>query len=131
MGSIPTRASIITPRIRDLSFSSLELSESNLIKNFQDSETKLGPRPKPTTFLVRVQARGINPLSTKIRASRTAPAKHPLSAVLGLDAARTVEEVGSAVTTCKPGGEVYGMVGSVGGLQGTLADFVLADGDGS
>jgi NADPH:quinone reductase-like Zn-dependent oxidoreductase len=43
--------------------------------------------------------------------------------------AGTVEDVGSEVTGCKPGDEVYGMVGGVGGLQGTLAKFVVADSD--
>ena len=41
--------------------------------------------------------------------------------------AGTVEEVGSDVTGFKPGDEVYGMVGGVGGLQGTLAKFVVPD----
>jgi len=33
------------------------------------------------------------------------------------------------VTGFKPGDEVYGMVGGVGGLQGTLAKFIVADSD--
>ncbi len=40
-----------------------------------------------------------------------------------------VEEVGSGVSTFHPGDEVYGMVGGVGGLQGTLAEYVVADAD--
>jgi NADPH:quinone reductase-like Zn-dependent oxidoreductase len=40
-----------------------------------------------------------------------------------------VEEVGSGVAAFKPGDEVFGMVGGVGGLQGTLAEFVAADAD--
>ena len=31
------------------------------------------------------------------------------------------------VTAFRPGDEVFGMVGGVGGLQGTLAEFVVAD----
>jgi NADPH2:quinone reductase len=38
-----------------------------------------------------------------------------------------VEEVGAGVTAFRPGDEVYGMVGGVGGLQGTLAEFVVAN----
>ncbi len=38
-------------------------------------------------------------------------------------------EVGSRVTKFKPGDEVYGMVGGVGGLQGTLAEYIAADAD--
>jgi NADPH:quinone reductase-like Zn-dependent oxidoreductase len=74
-----------------------------------------------------VQASGVNPLDAKIRAGEAAHAKQMLPAVLGLDMAGIVEEVGAGVTAFKPGDEVYGMVGGVGGLQGTLAEFVAAD----
>lgn len=43
--------------------------------------------------------------------------------------AGTVEEVGPGVTAFAPGDEVYGMVGGVGGVQGTLAEYVAADAD--
>jgi NADPH:quinone reductase-like Zn-dependent oxidoreductase len=43
--------------------------------------------------------------------------------------AGTIEEVGAGVTGFKAGDEVFGMVGGVGGLQGALAEFVLADAD--
>jgi NADPH:quinone reductase-like Zn-dependent oxidoreductase len=66
-------------------------------------------------------------LDTKIRAGKAEHAKQPLPAVLGLDMAGVVEEVGEAVTGFSAGDEVYGMVGGVGGLQGTLADLVVAD----
>jgi NADPH:quinone reductase len=79
--------------------------------------------------LVRVRASGVNPLDTKIRAGKAAHAKQPLPAVLGLDMAGVVEAVGDGVTRFQPGDEVYGMVGGVGGLQGTLAEFVAVDAD--
>lgn len=79
--------------------------------------------------LVRISASGVNPLDTKIRAGKAAHAQHPLPAVLGLDMAGTVEAVGAGVTAFRPGDDVYGMVGGVGGLQGTLAEFVAADAD--
>ncbi len=87
------------------------------------------PRPTPEAnhVLVRVQASGVNPLDTKIRAGEAAHAKQSLPAILGMDMAGTVEEVGPGVTTFSPGNEVYGMVGGVGGEQGTLAEFVAAD----
>ena len=78
---------------------------------------------------VRVRASGVNPLDTKIRAGQAAHAKQPLPAVLGLDMAGVVEAVGDGVTRFQPGDEVYGMVGGVGGLQGTLAEFVAVDAD--
>jgi NADPH2:quinone reductase len=89
------------------------------------------PRPAPLAgqVLVRIHASGVNPLDTKIRAGKAAHAKQPLPAVLGLDMAGVVEEVGLGVTAFRPGDEVYGMVGGVGGLQGTLAEIVVANAD--
>ena len=80
-------------------------------------------------MLVRIHASGVNPLDTKIRAGKAEHAKQPLPAVLGLDMAGTVEEVGPGITAFRPGDEVYGMVGGVGGLQGTLAEYVAASAD--
>jgi len=87
------------------------------------------PRPalNANHVLVRVRASGLNPLDAKIRAGAAAHARQPLPAVLGMDMAGIVEEVGPGVTAFNPGDEVYGMVGGVGGLQGTLAEFVAAD----
>ncbi len=85
------------------------------------------PIPERNQVLVRIAASGVNPLDTKIRAGKAAHARQPLPAVLGLDMAGTIEEVGADVTDFKVGDEVYGMVGGVGGLQGTLAEFVGAD----
>ena len=76
---------------------------------------------------VRIAASGVNPLDTKIRAGKAAHAKQPLPAVLGLDMAGTVQETGRCITAFKPGDEVYGMVGGVGGLQGTLAELITVD----
>ena len=87
------------------------------------------PRPVPGAgeVLVRIHASGVNPLDTKIRAGAAPHARHPLPAVLGLDLAGTVEAVGPDVTAWKPGDQVYGMTGGVGGIQGTLADYAAAD----
>src|SRR5271170_8459999 len=89
------------------------------------------PRPTPSAgqVLVRVHVSGVNPLDTKIRAGKAAHARQPLPAVLGLDMAGTVEAVGTGVTAFKAGDEVYGMVGGVGGLQGTLAELISVDAD--
>jgi NADPH:quinone reductase-like Zn-dependent oxidoreductase len=87
------------------------------------------PRPVPAAgqVLVRVRASGVNPLDTKIRAGKAAHAKQPLPAVLGLDMAGVVEEVGPGVNAFRAGDEVYGMVGGVGGRQGTLAEMVAVN----
>ena len=89
------------------------------------------PRPtlKPNHVLVRIKASGVNPLDTKIRAGKASHAKQPLPAVLGVDMAGIVEEIGPAISAFRRGDEVYGMVGGVGGLQGTLAEFVTVDSD--
>jgi len=89
------------------------------------------PRPtlRPNHVLVRIKASGVNPLDTKIRAGKASHAKQPLPAVLGVDMAGIVEEVGPGVTAFSRGDEVYGMVGGVGGLQGTLAEFIGVDAD--
>src|SRR5215468_3153077 len=89
------------------------------------------PRPAPARaqVLVRIHAAGINPLDTKIRAGDATHARQPLPAVLGIDMAGTVEAVGPDVTAFRGGDEVYGMVGGVGGLQGTLAQYIIVNAD--
>jgi NADPH2:quinone reductase len=86
-----------------------------------------GPALASNHVSVRISASGVNPLDTKIRAGQAAHARQPLPAVLGVDMAGTVEELGSSVTAFIPGDEVYGMVGGVGGLQGTLAELIAVD----
>jgi NADPH2:quinone reductase len=93
-------------------------------------EIELGQSPlEANQVLVRIAAAGINPLDTKIRAGKAEHARQPLPAVLGLDMAGRVEEVGAAVTAFRPGDEVYGLVGGVGGQQGTLAERITVDAD--
>jgi NADPH:quinone reductase len=94
--------------------------------DFRESEVRQ-PEAAAGQVLVRVRASGINPLDTKIRAGAAGHAQQPLPAVLGLDMAGVVESVGAGVTQFAAGDEVYGMVGGVGGLQGTLAEFIAAD----
>lgn len=85
------------------------------------------PQPKNGQVLVAICASGINLLDTKIRAGEGGHARQVLPAVLGLDMAGVVTAVGEGVTTLQAGDEVFGMVGGVGGLQGTLAEFIVAD----
>ncbi|MGW3242455.1 zinc-dependent alcohol dehydrogenase family protein [Streptomyces sp. NPDC001070] len=85
------------------------------------------PSPGPGQVLVRVAASGVNPLDTKIRAGKAAHARTRLPAVLGLDLAGVVEEVGADVTGFTPGDEVFGMTGGVGDLQGSLAEYAAVD----
>jgi NADPH:quinone reductase len=76
--------------------------------------------------LVRIKASGVNPLDTKIRTGNAAHARVELPAILGMDLAGVVEAVGPDVTAFKPGDEVYGMAGGIGGLQGSLATFMAS-----
>ena len=85
------------------------------------------PVPQAGQVLVRIAASGVNPLDTKIRAGQAAHAQQPLPAVLGLDLAGVVVAVGAGVSTLRPGDEVYGAAGGVGGLQGTLAEYAAVD----
>ncbi|HEV7310623.1 zinc-dependent alcohol dehydrogenase family protein [Ensifer sp.] len=85
------------------------------------------PEPGPGEVLVRIRASGVNPLDIKIRAGAAAHARHPLPAILGIDLAGVVEAVGSDVTAFRPGDEVYGMTGGVGGIQGSLAEYAAVD----
>jgi NADPH:quinone reductase-like Zn-dependent oxidoreductase len=95
---------------------------------FRQVESPL-PELRERDVLVRVHASGVNPLDLKIWAGQAAHAKQLLPAVLGLDRAGVVEQVGAGVRGFRVGDEVYGMVGGVGGLQGTLAELIAVDED--
>lgn len=87
------------------------------------------PRPVPARgqVLVSVQAAGVNPLDTKIASGAGAHARQALPAVLGLDLAGTVVELGEAVEGFTLGQEVFGMAGGIGGAQGTMAEYIAVD----
>lgn len=85
------------------------------------------PRAGAGEVLVRVEASGVNPLDAKIRAGRAGHARSVLPAVLGLDLAGVVEQVGAGVSAFAPGDEVFGLTGGVGDLQGSLAEFAAVD----
>jgi NADPH2:quinone reductase len=85
------------------------------------------PDLKPGHVLVRVEASGVNPLDTKIRAGQAAHARTEPPAVLGIDLAGTVEAISDGVTAFAPGDRVYGMTGGVGGVPGSLAEYAAVD----
>ncbi|MFZ4822999.1 quinone oxidoreductase [Pseudomonas putida] len=85
------------------------------------------PVPGKGQVLVRIHAAGVNPLDTKIAIGAGAHARQELPAVLGLDLAGTVVELGEAVDGFMPGQEVFGMAGGIGGAQGTLAEYIAVD----
>jgi NADPH:quinone reductase len=89
------------------------------------------PRPVPSRgeVLIRVEASGVNPLDTKIRAGGAAHAQVSPPAILGIDLAGVVTAVGPGVTRFAVGDEVYGMTGGVGSLPGSLAEYSAVDSD--
>ncbi|MFY0641715.1 MAG: zinc-dependent alcohol dehydrogenase family protein [Bermanella sp.] len=86
------------------------------------------PIIKAGHVLVKVAASSVNPVDYKIRELGTAlPFAPALPAVLGMDFAGTVEEVGEGVTDFNVGDEVYGCAGGLADLAGSLAEYMLAD----
>lgn len=85
------------------------------------------PSPRAGEVLIRIAAAGLNPLDTKIAAGQAAHAQVTPPAVLGLDAAGVVVATGPGVTRFDVGDEVYGMIGGVGGVQGSLAEYAAVD----
>lgn len=87
------------------------------------------PTPELRTehdILVRLQAAGVNPVDTKLRANGTYfPERMP--AILGCDGAGIVEAVGSAVSRFKPGDAVYFCHGGIGGDSGNYAEYTVID----
>lgn len=86
------------------------------------------PTVKTGHVLVRVSATSVNTVDTMIHhMGKELPLSPDLPAVLGMDFAGTVEAVGEDVTEFVPGDEVYGCAGGLADLQGTLAEYMLAD----
>jgi NADPH:quinone reductase len=86
-------------------------------------ELEVVPTPQPTAgqVLVRVNAAGVNPYDTYMRAG-TYAIKPPLPYTPGSDAAGSIESVGAGVTRVKPGDRVY----TATTLSGAYAEFALA-----
>ena len=77
---------------------------------------------------VRLQAAGVNPVDTKLRARGT---YYPdrLPAILGCDGAGVVEAVGPAVTRFRPGDAVFFCHGGIGQPPGTYAQYAVIEED--
>ena len=85
------------------------------------------PAPGPGEVVVRIAAAGLNPLDAKIAAGEAAHAQVTTPAVLGLDAAGVVVATGPGVSDFAVDDEVFGMIGGVGGVQGSLAEYAAVD----
>lgn len=87
------------------------------------------PKPGVNQVLVRIITSGVNPIDYKIRTGNAPYAMPELPAILGTDMAGVVEAIGTNVKRLSVGDEVYGLVGGVRGLQGSLAEYVAVDSD--
>lgn len=104
-----------------------------IIKSFGDSNVFEAadikkPAVKAGHILVKVAATSVNTVDMMIRQmGKELPLSPDLPAVLGMDFAGTVEAVGDSVTNFGVGDEVYGCAGGLADLQGSLAEYMLAD----
>jgi NADPH:quinone reductase-like Zn-dependent oxidoreductase len=85
------------------------------------------PEAGPGQVLVQIEASGTNPLDAKIRSGEAPHANQLLPAILGMDLAGTVIEIGAGVENFRIGDAVFGLTGGVGGLQGSQAQFAAVD----
>jgi alcohol dehydrogenase len=86
------------------------------------------PTAKAGHVVVKIAATSVNTVDTMIRAMGSdLPLSPALPAVLGMDFAGTITELGQGVTGFAVGDEVYGCAGGLADLQGALAEFMLVD----
>ena len=86
------------------------------------------PQIQDHEVLIKIEASSVNTVDTMIRKMGKDLALSPdTPAVLGMDFAGTIETVGNKVERFESGNEVYGCVGGLADLQGTLAEYVVAD----
>lgn len=88
------------------------------------------PNPEVTAghLVVKIAATSVNTVDTMIKVmGEELPLSPALPAVLGMDFAGTVTAIGEGVTDYAIGDEVYGCAGGLADLQGTLAEYMVAD----
>ncbi|RLL55637.1 quinone oxidoreductase [Mariprofundus sp. EBB-1] len=86
------------------------------------------PEVKAGHVLVKIAASSVNMVDTMIRKmGKDLPLSPDTPAILGMDFAGTVKEVGDDVTAYAVGDEVYGCAGGLADLPGTLAEYIVAD----
>lgn len=86
------------------------------------------PVIQPGSVLVKIAATSVNTVDTMIRQmGPDLPISPAAPAILGMDFAGVVEEVGEGVSDYQIGDEVYGCAGGLADLPGTLAEYIVAD----
>lgn len=81
---------------------------------------------RQTQVKIRLRAAGVNPIDTKVRGMGVYVGDR-LPAILGLDGAGEVVEVGDSVTRLRPGDAVWFCNGGLGSGPGTYAEFVVIE----
>ncbi|MBU2921463.1 zinc-dependent alcohol dehydrogenase family protein [Winogradskyella psychrotolerans] len=86
------------------------------------------PTLKNGQVLVKISASSVNTVDTMIKnMGKDLPFSPENPAILGMDFAGIIEQVGNDVTEFSVGDAVYGCAGGLADLQGTLADYITAD----
>ncbi len=86
------------------------------------------PEVRAGNVLVKIAASSVNTVDTMIRKmGKELPLSPDTPAILGMDFAGTVEEIGDGVADYSVGDEVYGCAGGLADLPGTLAEYMVAD----
>jgi len=86
------------------------------------------PKVSNQEVLIKIAASSVNTVDTMIRSmGKDLPLSPDTPAILGMDFAGTIEEIGEGVTDFKVGDEVYGCAGGLATLPGTLAEYISAD----
>lgn len=94
---------------------------------FESAEVET-PEAEAGHVLVKIAASSVNTVDTMIRTmGNELPLSPATPAILGMDFAGTIEDVGKGVSDFSVGDEVYGCAGGLGDLPGTLAEFIVAD----
>ncbi|GAA0415823.1 zinc-dependent alcohol dehydrogenase family protein [Cocleimonas flava] len=105
----------------------MSLNEYGENAEFQLTEVSK-PAVKSGHLVIKVAATSVNTVDTMIRnMGEDLPLSPALPAILGMDFAGTVEAVGDDVKGFAVGDEVYGCAGGLADLQGSLAEYMLAD----
>lgn len=86
------------------------------------------PTLKNGQVLIKVSASSVNTVDTMIKnMGKNLPFSPENPAILGMDVAGIIEALGEGVTTFSIGDEVYGCIGGLADLPGTLAEYVACD----
>lgn len=86
------------------------------------------PELAPGHVRAKIAASSVNTVDTMIRRmGKSLPLSPDVPAILGMDFAGTIEAVGEGVDGYVVGDEVYGCVGGLADLAGTLAESIVAD----